>query len=158
MKKIIAKILIILSIISIFWFTQNSYAEKETDPVIAWYESPDEKSSDWKNSIYVTAEVPWANCVVATKEWKEWLYKCDVERGFWAIMNIMWNMIKYFTFISWLLAVLTIVVGWIAYSMWWADDSLKTKSKEFIQKSLMWLIILLLSWTILYAVAPWVYN
>jgi len=140
MKKIIAKILIILSIISLFWFIQNSYA-----------------NSTW-STIYVTAEVPWANCVVATKEWKEWLYKCDVERGFWAIMNIMWNMIKYFTFISWLLAVLTIVVGWIAYSMWWADDSLKTKSKEFIQKSLMWLIILLLSWTILYAVAPWVYN
>jgi len=140
MKKIIAKILIILSIVISTWFIQNSYA-----------------TSTW-STIYVTAEVPWANCVVATKEWKEWLYKCDVERGFWAIMNIMWNMIKYFTFISWLLAVLTIVVWWIAYSMWWADDSLKTKSKEFIQKSLMWLIILLLSWTILYAVAPWVYN
>jgi len=148
MKKII-KILIVwfLAILSIAMFTKNTYADPKT-----------ETETETASYIYVTEKVPWVDCVPAEDKNKKWQYKCKVERGFWAIMTIMWNMIKYFTFISGLLAVLTIVVWWIAYSMWWADDAMKTKSKEFIKKSLMWLIILLLSWTILYAIAPWVYN
>jgi exosortase/archaeosortase len=44
------------------------------------------------------------------------------------------------------------------YSMWWANESFKTWAKEYITKTLIWLILLLLSWVILYMVAPWVYT
>jgi len=43
------------------------------------------------------------------------------------------------------------------YSMWWANEWMKNSAKDYIQKSLFGLILLLLSWTILYMVAPWVY-
>ena len=141
-KKYIIKTLLLINLVIIsIWFSfSNTYAE-----------------GSW-SVIFVTEKIPWAGCELQEKKPNKGQYKCNVERWFWSIMNIMSKMLKYFTFISWLLAVLTIVFWWIAYSMWWADDWLKTKSKDFIVKSLMWLIILLLSWTILYAVAPWVYN
>jgi len=72
-------------------------------------------------------------------------------------MVVMWEILKYFTFLAWIFAVLSLVVGWIMYSMWWANDSLKSSAKDYIQKSLIGLILLLLSWTILYMIAPWVF-
>ena len=83
---------------------------------------------------------------------------CSVPRWFWAITKMMWEIIKYFTFIAWLGAVLFIVINGILYSMSGMDDSMKTKAKERITKTLMWLILLLLSWVILNIIAPWIYN
>ena len=137
MKKIIIKIIIALSVFTIFWFYQNTFAE--------W---------DAQNVVEVSENIPWANCVLSDT-WKT--YICTTERWFWAIMVVMWEILKYFTFLAWIFAVLSLVVGWIMYSMWWANDSLKTNAKTYIEKSLIGLILLLLSWTILYMIAPWIY-
>jgi hypothetical protein len=134
MKTIIIKILIILSILTAFWTVQNTYAEE-------------------KNTVEVTEKIPWAHCIKN----KNWRYDCRVERWFWAIMDIMWQMLKFFTYLAWLFAVLSLVGWWIAYSMWWANENMKNSAKDYIEKSLIWLVLLLLSWTILYMVAPWIY-
>ena len=131
------KIIIALSIFTIFWFYQNTFAEWEA-----------------KNVVEVSTRIPWVSCTL-NENWKT--YNCESERWFWAIMLAMWGIIKYFTFLAWIFAVLSLVVGWIMYSMWWANDSLKSSAKDYIQKSLIGLILLLLSWTILYMIAPWVY-
>lgn len=137
MKIIITKILIILSIFWLFWAIQNTYAEENT-----------------QNAVEVTENIPWANC---SFDWEKNLYVCKTERWFSAIMVVMWEILKYFTFLAGLFAVLSLVVWWIMYSMWWANDSLKSSAKKYIETSLIWLILLLLSWTILYMIAPWVY-
>ncbi len=141
MKKIILYILI-----SVFTF------------VGTWISNQAQAAADEK-IIYVTEKVPWAGCK-KEPDWSsnEWMYKCTIKPWFSSIMEIMWKLLKYFTFIAGLLAVLMLVIGWIMYSMWWADEGMKTKSKEFITKSLLWLVLLLVSWTFLYAVAPWVYQ
>ena len=135
MKKIIIKILIAFTIFWFFWIFQNTYAE-------------------WKIVVEVTEKIPWVAC---NKNPETWLYSCESERWFWAIMLAMWWILKYFTFLAWIFAVLSLVVGWIMYSMWWANESMKNSAKDYIQKSLFGLILLLLSWTILYMIAPWVY-
>ncbi len=140
MKKTIIQILIALSCFTAFWVISNTYA------------------ASW-NTIYVTEKVPGAGCVKQPDTGSNAnMYKCTIKPWFGSIMQIMWKLLKYFTFIAGLLAVLMLVVGWIMYSMWGADESMKTKSKEFITKSLLGLILLLMSGTILYAVAPWVYK
>jgi hypothetical protein len=114
--KIITKILILLSIFLWFWIIQNSYA------------------ASWENIVEVTEKIPWANC----EKQDNWLYKCTTWRWFWAIMSIMWKMLKYFTYLVWLFAVLSLVVWWVMYSMWWANEGMKTKAKDYIQTSLIW--------------------
>ena len=146
LKKIFTKILIVLFVFSLFWFIQNSYT--------ASIENKTQATKEIKNTIQVTEKIPWVNCV--KDEWEK-LYTCTTKRWFWAIMEMMWEILKYFTFIAWLFAVLSLVVWWIMYSMWWANEGMKTKAKDYIQTSLIWLILLLLSWTILYMIAPWVY-
>jgi hypothetical protein len=136
MIKIIIKLLIILTLFWLFWAYQNSYAWEATI------------------TVEVTEKIPWINCT-PNENWKT--YNCESERWFWAITLAMWWILKYFTFLAWMFAVLSLVVGWIMYSMWWANESMKTSAKDYIQKSLLWLIVLLLSWTILYMIAPWVY-
>ena len=135
MKKIIIKILIAFTIFWLFWVFQNTYAE-------------------WEIVVEVTEKIPWVACTL-NENWKT--YSCESERWFWAIMEAMWWILKYFTFLAWIFAVLSLVVGWIMYSMWWANEWMKNSAKEFIQKSLFGLVLLLLSWTILYMIAPWVY-
>ncbi|MDQ7008676.1 MAG: hypothetical protein Q9M94_00090 [Candidatus Gracilibacteria bacterium] len=135
MKIIITKILIILSIFGLFGTIQNTYAEAQ-------------------NVVEVTESIPGANCVF---DGEKNLYVCTTERGFGAIMVVMGEILKYFTFLAGLFSVLALVVGGIMYSMGGANDSLKSTAKEYIQKSLMGLVLLLLSGTILYMIAPWVY-
>ena len=147
MKKTIINILIAISCFTAFGFASQTYADE-----------PKKTKTSEKNIIYVTEKVPGASCKLQTSWSNKGMYKCEMEKWFGSIMKIMWKLLKYFTFIAGLLAVLMIVVGWIMYSMWGADESMKTKSKEFITKSLLGLILLLMSGTILYAVAPWVYK
>ena len=136
MKKIITKIFIFLTLFWLFWIFQNSYAE-------------------WTIAVEVTEKIPWVACSPSENNPK--LYTCTSERWFGAVMLAMWWILKYFTFLAWIFAVLSLVVGWIMYSMWWANESLKSTAKDYITKSLFGLILLLLSWTILYMIAPWVY-
>jgi hypothetical protein len=98
--------------------------------------------------IDISALAPW----VCT--WKS----CTVTSWSDAISWILWWIIKYTTFIVWLLAVLFIVINWIMYSMWGMDQSMKEESKKRIIKTLIWIIILLMSGTILNILAPWIYR
>jgi len=115
-------------------------------------------------TIRTTEKVPWVNCQpVPKKDWMPWevypnLYDCEVEKWVWQIVSMLWQIIKYFTYIALLSWVLFIVYNWILYSMWWADQSLKDDSKKRIIWTLIWLILLLLSWPILQLIAPWIYK
>lgn len=67
-------------------------------------------------------------------------------------------MIKYFTYIAALAAVLFIVVNGILYSMSGIDEGLQSAAKERIIKTLIGLAVLMLSGVILNAIAPWIYK
>lgn len=124
---------IFLSFISIFNFT-NTYAESGI-------------------VVEVTEKIPWANCE-STGSWK---YDCTVEKWFWTVVNMLWNIIEYFTYIAWLWSVLYLIINWIIYSMSWLSEW-KDEAKKRIKDNLVWIILLLLSWPILYMIAPWIYT
>lgn len=105
--------------------------------------------------VQVTERVPGANCGAADSDG---VYTCQVQSGFWSVMELFWGIIKYFTLIAALWSVLFIVINGILYSMAGINDSLKTWAKDRIVKTLLWLILLLLSWVILNAIAPWIYT
>lgn len=105
--------------------------------------------------VEVTEAVPGANCWAANSDG---IITCQVQAGFWSVMELFWGIIKYFTLIASLGSVLFIVINGILYSMAGINDSLKTSAKDRIIKTLIGLIILLLSWVILTIVAPWVYT
>jgi len=105
--------------------------------------------------VQVTEAVPGANCGSADSDG---IITCRVESGFGSVMTLFWAMIKYFTLIAALWSVLFIVINGVLYSMAWIDDNLKTWAKERIKKTLLGLILLLLSWVILNAIAPWIYT
>ena len=136
LKKIIISLIIFLWIFSI----NNTFAEWETIEV--------------KISTDFSSVLPWV-CLPQNDDWN---YICTVPKWINGFEIVMAGLIKYITFIASLAWVLFIVVNWILYSMWGADDSLKTESKKRIVKTLSWLIVLLLSWVILHIVAPWIYT
>jgi hypothetical protein len=70
---------------------------------------------------------------------------------------MIWNIIKYFTYLVWLWAVLWLVINWINYSMSWLSDWKESAKKAIIQ-TIKWIVLLLLSWVILNMVAPWIYK
>lgn len=105
-------------------------------------------------SIDVTEKIPGANCGAK----HDWVYTCNPGRGFNGVMGVIGAMIKYFTYLASLACVLFIVINGILYSMAGINDGLKTGAKDRIVKTLLWLVILLLSWVILNAIAPWVYK
>jgi hypothetical protein len=152
MKNIIIKLLLVLSLISFSWinYVSNTYAAEGTVKVI------------------VTEQIPWAWCEMiddnwnkTTKkrtDWKTQMYQCEIKKWFWSVISMLWNIIKYFTFIASLWAVLFIIINGILYSMWGAEPSMKDDAKKRIIWTLVWLILLLLSWVILNLVAPWIYK
>ena len=137
------KIILILSILIISIFSINNTNAAEPADI----------------KVYISIDfspVIW----ICSQEWTapDIKYFCNVPRWVnWFEIVMAW-FIKYITFIASLAWVLFIVVNWIMYSMWWADDSLKTESKKRIIQTLIWLILLLMSWVILHIVAPWVYT
>lgn len=144
MKKTIIKIVLILSIFGlniIWWISVNAGEEKPL-------------------TVTVTEKIPWAKCDCVKKVWEtcpESIYKCEVKKWFWGVMDMMGSFIKYFTFLAALWGVLFIVYNGIMYSMSWIDQSFKDESKKRIIQTLVWLVVLFLSWIILNLVAPWVY-
>lgn len=105
-------------------------------------------------TIEVTEDVPGANCVAA---W-DGIYSCNPGNGFDSVTNVMWAMVKYFTYIAALAAVLFIVINGILYSMSGLDAGLKDGAKKRIIATLLGLVVLLLAWVILNAIAPWIYT
>ncbi len=147
MRKIILSIVIILS----FLFQIESSFAASWDRV----------------KVRVTEKIPWVTCnevtdkkwdIIKAEDWAPALYDCEVEKWVNQIVKMLWSIIKYFTYIASLVWVLFIVYNGILYSMWWADPSLKDDAKKRIIGTLIWLILLLLSWPILQLIAPWIYK
>jgi hypothetical protein len=86
------------------------------------------------------------------------VYQCKIPKWTAAIISILWDILKYFTYIASLVWVLFIVYNWILYSMWGLDESMKSKSKERIIWTLIGLVLLFLIWPILRIIAPWIYK
>jgi len=158
MKKILTKLLLSWFIIWLIWinFIPNTYAKE-------W------NSNSWSITTIVTEKIPWAWCKKINNKWKidpsykPWdnetqMYKCSVQKWFGTVIIMLWNIIKYFTFIASLWAVLFIILNGIMYTMWWAEPSMKDDAKKRITWTLIWLVLLLLSWVILNAIAPWIYK
>ena len=137
MKTIITKIVLLLTIFSFFWLNLvwNTYS------VI---------------KVTVTEKIPGVKCD-PDPAWYVWIYVCKVKPGFGTIVDMMGAIIKYFTFIAVLWGVLFIVYNGIMYSMGWMEWSLKDDAKKRIIQTLIWLLVLFLSWVILNLVAPWIY-
>jgi len=151
MKNILIKIILLLSISIFIWlnYISNTYV------------------ASWKVTVIVTEQIPWAWCYAINEKWWEWynkdpkntqMYKCEIKKGFWSVIEMMWRIIKYFTFIASLWAVLFIILNGILYSMWGAEPSMKDDAKKRIMWTLIWLVLLLLSWVILNIIAPWIYK
>ncbi len=149
MKSIIIKLILLLTLFS-FQFN-NSFAAWETNSGI---------------KVIVTEKVPWANCSTIDKDGKPWtapewetqMYECTIEKWFTSVTKMLWKMILFFTYFAALAWVLFIIINWIMYSMWWFDQGMSEEAKKRIQWTLIWFVILLLSWVILNLVAPWVYK
>lgn len=82
-------------------------------------------------------------------------YECQVEPGMGAIQIMLGTTIQYATFLIGLVGVLFIVINGMMYSIG-GDD--KSGAKDRIMKSVFGLILLLLSWVLLNAIAPWIYG
>lgn len=123
--------------------------------------------ANWSTPVKVrtTEKIPWVKCDPVTYDsWtNSWkivpnLYDCNVDKWATQIVKMLWDIIKYFTYIAALAWVLFIVYNGILYSMWWLDQSLKDDAKKRIWATLIWLVLLLLSWPILQMIAPWIYK
>lgn len=147
MKKIILLISIIwLSLFSV----SNTFAEGTTIKVSV----PIDFSSVF-NWSWVTCLSEWTS----DSSWTKWpTHYCEVPKGTTWFQVVMAWIIKFFVFIASLSWVLFIVLNWIMYSMAWMNDSFKTEAKDRITKTLIWIILLLMSWVILNILAPWVYG
>lgn len=164
MKKIIFSFLLIFSFL-IWW---NVFAWEEACPwkwdAEFWCpwdldKAIEKQSNSWWSDkdikVKTTEKVPWANCVPDTSGTWTWEFICTITPWFSSVQSMVWQIIKYFTWLAALAWVLFIVVNWMLLSMWWdwADEI-----KKRIKKTIMWLILLLLSWVILYSIAPWIYK
>lgn len=86
---------------------------------------------------------------------KDGYYECPVEKWFGSVQSMLGYMIRYATFLIGLVWVLFIVINGIMYSIGWED---KAGIKDRIIKSVGGLLLLLLSWVVLNAIAPWIYT
>ena len=168
MKKILNFIALSLTLLSL-WFIGN-IAVAHT---IGWDKDKTTTAQD-AIKVRVTEKIPGANCgrhihgnsstpvtndtVNSRSGTGSYTYECEVKKGFWQITLMLGNMIKYFTFIASLWGVLFIVINGILYSMGGIDSGWKDEAKKRITKTLVGLAILLLSWVILNAIAPWIYT
>ena len=107
-------------------------------------------------TVEVTEKIPGVECEENTK--KEGIYNCKVGKWFSSITVMFGKLIRYFTYIVALAWVLFIVINGILYTMSGIDAGLKDTAKKRIVQTLIGLIILLMSWTILYSIAPWIYT
>jgi lysylphosphatidylglycerol synthetase-like protein (DUF2156 family) len=157
MKNKLTIIAILLFIISIFNFNiiSNSYANESSGNTWSWW-----------IDIIITEKIPGANCSEIDNKWKPWkakegetqMYKCKVAKWVTSVTQMLWKMIKYFTYIASLWWVLYIVINGVLYSLWWIEQSMKDESKKRIVATLIWLILLFISWVILNLIAPWIYK
>lgn len=116
--------------------------------------------------IRVNEKIPGVNCTPdkawgvdeKTGTYSPTTYNCYVKKDTSQVLDMLGAIIKWFTYIAILVAVLFIVGSGIMYSMWWANEEMKSTAKKRVVESILWLILLLLSGYILQLVAPWVYK
>lgn len=126
----------------------------------------DEKNKEFSwVTIQTTVDLPWMWCEKNEKKSKNtsddgWVtvYDCDIKPWFAEIMTLMSWMIKYFTYIAMISAVLFIVINGIMYTMSGVDSWMKDEAKKRITKTLIWIVILLLSGFLLNLFFPWIYT
>lgn len=148
------KIILLLCIIWISLFSVNNTFAEET-----------ENSENWK-TIKVSVPIDFSSVLPEIcnqgmwpqNKWEKAEYYCEVPKWTTGFQVVMAGIIKYLIFITSLAWVLFIVLNWILYSMSWMDDSMKTDSKTRIMKTIIWVVLLLLSWVILHIIAPWIYK
>lgn len=89
----------------------------------------------------------------------QWCFiECTVQPWFKQVSVMFGYMIKYATFLASLWAVLFIVISGIGYTMSGASGEGGEEAKKHIKQAFIWLAVLLLSWYILYIIAPWIYT
>ncbi len=123
--------------------------------VFADNSTPTSTGNDNTIEIKVTQKVPGAQC--DKTDW-ETLYTCTITPWFSSIMLMIGNFIKYFTAITALAGVLFLVINGIMLSMWGLDSEAKQRTKDFITRTILWLLLLIFTWVFLRILAPWVYN
>mgnify|MGYP005996280627 CR=1 FL=1 len=148
--KLFLKIILTLTLIIPGIYT--SYAE-DKNQTFTWV------------TIQTTVDLPWMWCKVNKTKSKNtsedgWVtvYDCNIKPWFAEIMTLMSWMIKYFTYIAMISAVLFIVINGIMYTMSGVDSWMKDEAKKRITKTLIWIVILLLSGFLLNLFFPWIYT
>lgn len=147
--KLLIKLFIILSICFVsHWVYASNWST--------------EKSFTWV-TVQSTIDIPWMKCTKAkTVSWQSEaetkIYNCDVEKWFSSMIKLMSWMIKYFTYIALISAVLYIVINGIMYSMSWVDSTMKDEAKKRIIKTLTWIVLLLIWGFLLSLFFPWIYK
>lgn len=137
-KKIICALILFWSIFSL----NTAYAEE---------------GKEYTTTVKITEKMPRTFWVCSDeKEWK--YYTCEIKPQFESVLSIITWFIQYFTFITVLAWVFFIVLNSILIIMSWIDSQLKEDAKARMMKTIYWLVLLLLSWVILNAIAPWVYR
>ena len=152
MKNKLIKITILFYLLS--WFNINLISSTYAADSSAWI------------IITVTEKIPGASCSTIDSKWNPWvakegeaqMYNCSVAKWFTSVTVMLWKIIKYFTYIAALWWVLFIIINGILYSMWWIEESMKSEAKKRITATLIWLLVLFLSWVILNLIAPWIYK
>lgn len=140
MKKILVSILIILGY---FTYSVEAIEVKVSTPL---------PLGSCSGSAFNSA---WKTCDPNSESWC--FYKCNVEPGFQSVSWLLWELIKFATFLAALASVLFIVFAGIRYTMsGTSGDSDEAKKK--IQEVAVGLVLLFLSGYILYFIAPWIYK
>jgi hypothetical protein len=151
--KIILQILISLFLLFSFSFV---HAEDSTPP------NPD----GWKKvKVVVTEKIPGVECTEETisegpaaqhtSSTGRWI--CEVPLWMKWVLIMLGRMIRWFTAIALIWAVLFLVINGIHLSAGWLDGNAKSEVKKRIMMTLGWIILLLLAGPILKLIAPWVY-
>lgn len=137
MKKIVIWIFLVLFV----------FMQIPTISYAGWEQNSD-KPKDM--TVVTTEKVPWWKC----KEIEWGYYECKVARGFGAVQNIIWDIIAYGIALAALAGVLYIVINGILLSTWAEPWEVKKR----IIWAVIWLLLVLMMWTILSILFPWIYK
>lgn len=95
-------------------------------------------------------DVPKINCV-----WLAWCVDSDIanpsepsdDNNMWLemITNIIWELIQFVAVIS----VITLIISWMMYIIFWWDEEKLKKAKSWIIWSLVWTLLSISAWWII---------
>lgn len=145
--------------LSLFLFFTFTLVHADTTPP-----NPD----NWRKvKVVVTEKIPWVTCNsidegIVDDNWNidtapSWRFECFVPLGMKGVLIMLGRMIRWFTGIALIWAVLFLVINGIHLSAGWLDGNAKSEVKKRIMMTLGWIILLLLAGPILKLIAPWVY-